>query len=497
MALNDNTEKINQLIQKINSLPNDSSGGGIILPDIENEGTESHLLLGKQLINSSGEVLTGTIPTKTTDDLYSVGNAVIVPEGYYEDTAIKEITKVTQATPSISVDSSGLITASSTQEVEGFVIAGTKTGTKQLTTQSAQTITPSTSNKTISSGRYLTGTQTIKGDENLVSENIKNGVSIFGVIGTYKPEDTGMELPVLTNEGNASHLLSGKQLISSTGDIVTGNIATKTSSNVTSSGATVTIPSGYYASQVTKSVSTVTRADTTISVSADDTNDRLTITASNDQESGYVTGGNKTATKTITLSASGSTVTASDGTNSVSRSVTTTTQATPTITVSSSGLITSTASQSAGYVSSGSKSATKQLATQSAKTITPSTSSQTAVSSGVYTTGNITVSAIPNTYVKPTVTKTATTYTPTTTPQTIAAGTYCSGLQTIKGDSNLVAGNIKSGVSIFGVNGSYSDAKTLAEHLQEEIIILSEGLHYGDTLPESGTKGRLFFLKKS
>ena len=92
---------------------------------------------------------------------------------------------------------------------------------------------------------------------------------------------------------------------------------------------------------------------------------------------------------------------------------------------------------------------------QAAKTITPSTSSQTAVASGVYTTGAVTVGAIPSTYVKPTATKAATTYTPSTSNQTIAAGTYCSGAQTIKGDSNLVAGNIKSGVSIFGVAGSY------------------------------------------
>lgn len=38
---------------------------------------------------------------------------------------------------------------------------------------------------------------------------------------------------------------------------------------------------------------------------------------------------------------------------------------------------------------------------------------------------------------------------PTTTNQTIASGKYLNGVQTIQGDSNLVAGNIKSGVSIF------------------------------------------------
>ena len=82
-------------------------------------------------------------------------------------------------------------------------------------------------------------------------------------------------------------------------------------------------------------------------------------------------------------------------------------QATPEISINSStGLITATA---------GTKTATKQLAFQPAKTITPSTASQIAVSSGYYTGGNITVA----------------------------------------GDSNLVASNIKSGTSIFGVNGTY------------------------------------------
>lgn len=172
---------------------------------------------------------------------------------------------------------------------------------------------------------------------------------------------------------------------------IDGTIPTKTSSNLTASGATVTVPAGYYAVKAEKSVSTASRANTTISVTADDTKDTLTITASNNQSTGYVTGANKTATTTITLTANGSSVTASDGSKSVSKSVSTATLATPQISVNpSTGVITSTVTQStAGYISANSsKSNTKSMSTHSGGTYGPNISG-TIVSAGTYVTGNI------------------------------------------------------------------------------------------------------------
>ena len=52
--------------------------------------------------------------------------------------------------------------------------------------------------------------------------------------------------------------------------------------------------------------------------------------------------------------------------------------------------------------------------------------------------------------------KAAQTYTPGTSDQTIAAGQYLAGAQTVKGSTNLVASNIRSGVQIFNVTGSLS-----------------------------------------
>ena len=82
------------------------------------------------------------------------------------------------------------------------------------------------------------------------------------------------------------------------------------------------------------------------------------------------------------------------------------------------------------------------------KTVSPSTTAQTITpDSGYDGLSQVVVNAISPT-------KGAQTYTPTTTDQTISSGRWLTGAQTIKGDANLVASNIKSGVSIFGVSGS-------------------------------------------
>ena len=56
--------------------------------------------------------------------------------------------------------------------------------TGNISSKSAQTYTPTTSDQTISAGQYLSGAQTIKGDANLASANIADGVTIFGVTGS-------------------------------------------------------------------------------------------------------------------------------------------------------------------------------------------------------------------------------------------------------------------------------------------------------------------------
>lgn len=127
-----------------------------------------------------------TLQDKTVDP--TTYQQIVEPDAGYDGfgkVTVNAVGTAEQATPGISVDSNGLITASATQ-AEGYVAAGTKSATKQLSTQAAQTITPGTSDKTIASGKYLTGVQTIKGDSDLKPENIMKGVDIFGVVGALE-----------------------------------------------------------------------------------------------------------------------------------------------------------------------------------------------------------------------------------------------------------------------------------------------------------------------
>lgn len=165
--------------------------------------TASDMLYGVTAHDASGTAVTGNIVTKTQADLSASGDTVTAPAGYYASSASKSVasgsaatpaTTIT-ATPTISVNSStGVITASvnASQSVTptvsaGYVSTGTAgtitasgSDTEQMSVQAAQTIHPSTSDQTISSGRYLTGNQTIKAVtvSGLSASNILSGVTV-------------------------------------------------------------------------------------------------------------------------------------------------------------------------------------------------------------------------------------------------------------------------------------------------------------------------------
>ena len=233
------------------------------------------------------------------------------------------------------------------------------------------------------------------------------------------------QMDVTDKTVTAESMLSGTTALKNDGTDITGDIESKTSSDLTASGATVTAPAGYYASAASKSVASGSAGTPTASKGTV-SNHSVSVTPSVTNATGYITGGTKTGTAvtvsaselvsgTKTISASGTT----DVTNYESASVAagsaatpaTTITANPTVSVNSGGLITATVSKtqnvtpsvSAGYVASGtagtitvSGSGTSQLTTQAAQTIHPSTTDQT-IASGKYLTGAQTIKAVTTT----------------------------------------------------------------------------------------------------
>lgn len=334
--------------------------------------TSGSMLSGTTALKNDGTGITGSIASKTSSNLTASGATVTAPAGYYASDASKSVSTATQATPSISVNSTtGVITASATQTA-GYVSAGTKSATENLSTQAGTTISPTESEQTaVAAGKYTLG-----------------AVKVGAISSTY----------------------------------VGSGVTQNDSDDLTASGATVTAPAGYYAENATKTIASGTEGTPT-ATKGTVSNHSISVTPSVTNSAGYISGGTHSGTEatvsaselvsgTKSITASGTT----DVTNYASASVAagsattpaTTVTANPSISVNSSGLITATASAtksvtptvSAGYVSSGtagtitvSGSNTEQLSTQAAQTIHPSTTDQT-IASGKYLTGAQTVKAV-------------------------------------------------------------------------------------------------------
>ena len=220
------------------------------------------------------------------------------------------------------------------------------------------------------------------------------------------------QMDVTQKTVTAGSMLSGTTALKNDGTSITGTIATKTATDITASGATVTVPAGYYASQTTKSVA-----------------------------AGSVT-------PAATISATGATI--STATNNLTLSKT----------------VSNTPAVSAGYVSAGtagdsSVSLTAAVTIKGAATITPMDYAQT-IPANTYLTGAQTIAAMPagtagtpiatkgtvsnnSVSVTPSVTNTAgyiQTQTKTGTAVTVTASELVSGSQTITENGTVDVTNL-------------------------------------------------------
>ncbi len=156
--------------------------------------TAANILSGKTAY-VKGEKITGTIPSQAAKTITpSTSAQTAVSAGVYTTEAVTVAAMPVGAlnSPVIGINrSTGEITATAGVGTAGYLSQNAAaTGKRTLLTQGATAFTPGTSDQTIASGTYLTGTQTIKGDSNLKAANIRKGVAIFGVTGTYEAVGT-------------------------------------------------------------------------------------------------------------------------------------------------------------------------------------------------------------------------------------------------------------------------------------------------------------------
>lgn len=440
------------------------------------------------------------------------GATVTIPSGYYNAQTTKSVASGTAGTPSASkgtVSNNSITVTPSVTNTTGYITGGTKTGTavtisaselvsgnKAITANGTNidvtnyetvsvnvptgggsptietlTVTPSESEQTFNSSSvdgYKPVTVEAISSTYIGSDILRTSAIFPSSIGTHTDTYYVINMVPMDNfyfteaapayvprnyfgTATAAQVLEGATFTSATGLAIEGTIEAKSSADVTVSGATVSIPSGYYSAATSKSVASgTTTAPTSISGTAASVStgtNTLTLT--------------KTVSVTPRITTAGYISSGTAGNSSVSLTASVTVDPTPT----ASG---ATVTIPAGYyteqttksVSSGSAKGPTSLSGSSA-TVTTGTNTLTLTKTGVTTTpivsagyvSSATASTATVALTASVTTKAAATITPTTINQTIASGTYLTGTQTIVGDADLVGGNILSTANIFGVQG--------------------------------------------
>lgn len=335
------------------------------------------------------------------------------------------------------------ILSGKTAYVNGEKITGT------ITSKTAATYTPSTSNQIITAGQYLSGDQTILGDADLVAGNIKSGANIFNVAGTYTSDATA----------TAANILSGKTAYVK-GAKVTGTIASKAAATITPTTSNQTIASGQYLSGTQTIVGDADLTAGNIKSGVNIFGVDGTFTSDADATAAQILSGKTAYVKGAKVIGSITSKAAATYTPTTSNQTISAGQY-----LNGAQTIAGDADLVAGNIVTG-KNIFNVAGTFSADATAAANnilSGKTAYVKGSKVTGTI-------------ASKAAATYTPKTTDQTIASGQYLSGVQTIKGDANLIAENIKENVSIFGVTGNLKSGGSWNIFCQTEEPDISDGL---------------------
>lgn len=174
--------------------------------------TTTQVITPSEGYDGIGEVTVNPLRLQTKSVTPSTSEQTVEPGALYDGlgkVTVGAVATATQATPSISISTRGLITASATQS-EGYVSAGTKSATNQMTTQKGKDVYPGTTRQlAVAAWRYTIGNIYVNGDSNLTAGNIKKGVSIFGVAGSYEGSGGEMQSKSATPTSASRITMSG------------------------------------------------------------------------------------------------------------------------------------------------------------------------------------------------------------------------------------------------------------------------------------------------
>lgn len=196
IPITDNTTLLNALKTKAQNLPNrgTGSGGGSGSADLSFvTATASDILAGRTGADSSGNAVNGSMTNQGAWSTTKTSNGdVPIPAGFHNGSGKVSVNVSTSPgaldTPSISFDTTnGKFTATSKVKTSGYInTSETKTASYTISTYLGGEYTPTKASQTVSlTGEYCTGNVVIKGDNNLVPENIRKNTSIFGIPGSY------------------------------------------------------------------------------------------------------------------------------------------------------------------------------------------------------------------------------------------------------------------------------------------------------------------------
>ena len=196
-----------------------------------------------------GELVVGTMPNNgfVSKILDTSNTSYTIPEGYHNGSGTINVVPESKNVTSLNTNGEASVSASTGKVLSSVSI--------KIPTKSVETYIPGTTNQKISAGQYLSGDQTIKGDANLVADNILKGKSIFGVNGTVVAESNSAAHTIPSGKTVASeaNILSGKTAWNGTkwidGDMADKSNTTTAASSVSEDGtnAKIQIPaSGFY-----------------------------------------------------------------------------------------------------------------------------------------------------------------------------------------------------------------------------------------------------------